>query len=80
MIVSVTLYTREKVECHIHSYSPKVDATFDDPEEPAEIDFDHALCNGVDLTYIWDMLDADIKKEISDRAIKAVEAAKQYDF
>jgi hypothetical protein len=73
MIVTVTLYTREKVECHINSYSPKIEATFDDPAEPAEIDFDHAFCAGVDLTFIWDMLDKDIQEEIAELAIKAVE-------
>lgn len=73
MIVTVTLYTREEVECHINSYSPHVAATFDDPAEPAEIDFDHAFCAGVDLTFIWDMLDKDIQDEIAELAIKAVE-------
>jgi len=73
-IVTVTLYNREMVECHICSYSPQVEATFDDPAEPAEIDFDHAFCNGVDLTFIWDMLDKDIQDEIAELAIKAVEA------
>ncbi len=80
MIVTVTLYSREKVECHIHSYSPKIGATFDDPAEPAEIDFDHAFCNGVDLTFVWDMLDKDVQKEIVSRAIAAVEAAGQYEI
>jgi hypothetical protein len=80
MIVTVTLHSREKVECHINSYSPKIEATFDDPAEPAEIDFDHAFCNGVDLTFVWDMLDKDVQKEIASRAIAAVEAAGQYDI
>jgi hypothetical protein len=80
MIVTVTLHSREKVECHIHSYSPYVAATFYDPSEPAEIDFDHAFCNGVDLTFIWDMLDKNVQKEIVELAIKAVEAAGQYDI
>jgi hypothetical protein len=72
-IVTVTLQSREKVECHINSYSPYVAATFYDPAEQAEIDFDHAFCNGVDLTCVWDMLDKDVQKEIEELAIKAVE-------
>jgi hypothetical protein len=79
MQVTVKLHTGEKVECHINSYSPRVEATFDDPSEPAEIDFDHAFCCGVDLTCVWDMLDKKIQSEIEERAINAVEAANQYD-
>lgn len=75
MIVTVKLHTGEKVECHINSYSPEVEATFDDPSEPAEIDFDHVFCAGCDLTFIWDLLDTSIQSEIAERAINAVEAA-----
>lgn len=80
MQVTVKLHTGEKVECHISSYSPRVEATFDYPSEPAEIDFDHVFCSGVDLVPIWDLLDKKIQSEIEERAINAVEAANQYDY